>query len=206
MGRYDRRVYAPPVSMRARHDDAHAPPQRQAFVFAIMCVVVAAFSGIVWGVYGGAETPRVRAPDADYKIRPPAGAASANTLYDVIEGRSEDGAVTPAPPPEAPLAPASAAPPSRPVGIEPRFTADGPFVAQVAALRAESGVEGAWRRLERRAPGLMHGARMDVVRADLGQRGVYYRVRAGYFEDRANAALFCDRIRMIGQDCIVVAR
>jgi hypothetical protein len=205
MGRHDRRVYAPPVRMRGHYDDAHAPPRRQAFVFGVMCVVVAAFSGVVWGMYGGAETPRVRAPDSDYKIRPPAEAAPANALYDVIEGREEEGAVTPAPPPEAPLAEPTPAP-RRPLGVEPRFTADGPFVAQVAALRSESGVDGAWRRLARRAPGVMHDARMDVVRADLGQRGIYYRVRAGYFEDRANAALFCDRIRMIGQDCIVVAR
>ncbi|MBX9746028.1 MAG: SPOR domain-containing protein [Hyphomonadaceae bacterium] len=49
-------------------------------------------------------------------------------------------------------------------------------------------------------------ARLDVERADLGQRGVYYRVRAGYFADRTNAARFCDRIRQMGQDCIVAAR
>jgi hypothetical protein len=35
---------------------------------------------------------------------------------------------------------------------------------------------------------------------------VYHRVRAGYFADRENAALFCERIRQMGQDCIVAAR
>jgi hypothetical protein len=49
-------------------------------------------------------------------------------------------------------------------------------------------------------------AQLDVERADLGQRGVYFRVRAGYFADRANATLFCDRIRQMGQDCIPIAR
>jgi hypothetical protein len=47
---------------------------------------------------------------------------------------------------------------------------------------------------------------MDVQRADLGSRGVYHRVRAGYFADRDSAARFCDRVRQMGQDCIVAAR
>jgi hypothetical protein len=49
-------------------------------------------------------------------------------------------------------------------------------------------------------------AQLDVQRADLGQRGIYFRVRAGYFADRANASRFCERIRQMGQDCIPVAR
>jgi hypothetical protein len=53
---------------------------------------------------------------------------------------------------------------------------------------------------------LFANARLDVERADLGARGVYHRVRAGYFADRENAALFCERIRQMGQDCIVAAR
>ena len=31
-------------------------------------------------------------------------------------------------------------------------------------------------------------------------------LRAGYFSDRPNATRFCERIRQMGQDCIVVAR
>ena len=42
--------------------------------------------------------------------------------------------------------------------------------------------------------------------ADLGARGIYHRVRAGYFADRENATRFCERIRQMGQDCIVVSR
>ena len=64
----------------------------------------------------------------------------------------------------------------------------------------------AWRRLSSRAPQLFGAAHLDVERADLGQHGVYFRVRAGYFADRANANRFCDRIKQMGQDCIVVAR
>ena len=83
---------------------------------------------------------------------------------------------------------------------------NGRFVAQVAALQSQDAVQPAWQRLSSRAPGLFAHAQLDVERADLGQRGVYFRVRAGFFADRANATLFCERIRQMGQDCIPVAR
>ena len=88
----------------------------------------------------------------------------------------------------------------------PRFVSSGPYVAQLAALRSEAAVDNAWRRFASRAPDLFANAHMDVQRADLGPGGVYHRVRAGYFADRANASLFCERIRQMGQDCIVAAR
>jgi hypothetical protein len=89
---------------------------------------------------------------------------------------------------------------------QPIFAANGRYVAQLAALQSEAGVEAAWRRYASRAPDLFAHAQLDVERADLGQRGIYYRVRAGYFTDRENAARFCARIRQMGQDCVVTAR
>jgi hypothetical protein len=88
----------------------------------------------------------------------------------------------------------------------PNFVSNGPYVAQLAALQSEAATGNAWRRLASRAPDLFASARMDVARADLGARGVYYRVRAGYFADREEATLFCERIRQMGQDCIVASR
>jgi hypothetical protein len=45
-----------------------------------------------------------------------------------------------------------------------------------------------------------------VQRADLGPRGIYHRLRAGYFATTDDATLFCERIRQMRQDCIVAAR
>ncbi|MBS0383976.1 MAG: SPOR domain-containing protein [Proteobacteria bacterium] len=88
----------------------------------------------------------------------------------------------------------------------PTFAASGPYVAQLAALQSEAAVQPAWARLSSRAPDLFGQAHLDVQRADLGARGVYFRVRAGYFANRANASRFCERIRQMGQDCIPVVR
>jgi len=150
------------------------------------------------------------APAADVANAPDA--VEQGAFYDALEGRSAPAAAaTPRAGPEQVAAPTSA--PQQPPGAgapqlapAPQFASSGPYVAQLAALQSEDAVDVAWRRLASRAPGLFAQARLDVERADLGARGVYHRVRAGYFADRDNAARFCERIRQMGQDCIVVSR
>jgi cell division septation protein DedD len=88
----------------------------------------------------------------------------------------------------------------------PAFVADGRYAVQLAALQNEASATRAWERLSSRAPGLFANAQLDIERADLGPRGIFYRLRAGYFADRDNAARFCQRLRQMGQDCIAVAR
>jgi hypothetical protein len=184
-------------------------------VYILMLVVAVAFGGFLWQLYSAPEIPRITAPTSPYKIEPPAEARNApdqveqGAFADSLEGVSEQTAeVTPRPAPETAMVEsetaASEGPPQ--LGAAPAFASNGPYVAQLAALQSEAATDQAWRRLSSRAPQLFAHARLDVERADLGQRGVYYRVRAGYFADRTNAARFCERIRQMGQDCIVAAR
>lgn len=88
----------------------------------------------------------------------------------------------------------------------PRFIADGGYVAQLGAFRAERSVRPAWDRLARRAPELFEEARLDVQRVEIKERGVFYRMRAGYFADRTNALRFCQNLRAHHQDCMPVRR
>jgi hypothetical protein len=183
-------------------------------LYVLMLVVALAFGGFVWQLYSGPAAPHIPAPSEPYKVAPPPGAnaspdeAEQNAFFNSLDGHETDnGAATPRPGPEtAAVAPAvTPAAPPQPSGA-PSFGATGPYVAQLAALQSQDAVQPAWRRLSSRAPQLFGQARLDVERADLGQRGIYYRLRAGYFADRENASRFCDRIRQMGQDCIPVAR
>jgi len=182
-------------------------------IYILMIVVAVAFGGFVWQLYSAPEIPRIAAEPGPYKIEPPADYADAadaveqGAFNNALEGRSESGAVTPRPAPETAMV-ENETPPSGPpqLSAAPQFVSNGPYVAQLAALQSEEAVEQAWRRLSSRAPQLFASARLDTQRADLGQRGIYYRIRAGYFADRTNATRFCDRIRQMGQDCIVAAR
>jgi hypothetical protein len=166
-------------------------------LYVLMLVVAVAFGGFVWQLYSAPETPQIAAPPGPYKVAPPPESPAA-------PDQTEQTALQPEPVSGASASPQPAAAAELPAS--PHVLPDGPYVAQLAALQSEAAVEQAWRRLSTRAPQLFASARLDVMRADLGPRGVYYRVRAGYFSDRANASRFCERIRQLGQDCIVAAR
>ncbi len=195
--RYDPRMHA--YDDQARH---------AGMIYILMLVVAVAFGAFLWQLYSAPEIPRIEAPAGAYKVEPPPEGAMAPDAVESATTASAGEAPPPAPvsrtEPVQAQAPAADGPPQLP--SPPQFVSNGPYVAQLAALQSEAAVEQSWRRLSSRAPQLFASARLDVERADLGQRGIYYRVRAGYFPDRANAARFCDRIRQMGQDCIVAAR
>ena len=77
---------------------------------------------------------------------------------------------------------------------------------QLAALRTRDDAEMQWRTFQSKAPGLASSARMDIQRADLGAQGIYFRLRAGFFDTRERASAYCDKAKAQGQDCMVVVR
>ncbi len=175
--------------MSARFDArTHAYEERSrgsGMIYGLMLVVALAFGGFVWRVYSAPAPPLIAAQPGPYKVAPPSEAGA--DAGERPEPGVSSGAVAIA---------ADAAP--RP--------GEGAFVAQLASLQSEAAVEQAWVRFRERAPDLFAPARLDVQRADLGARGIYYRVRAGYFSSRDQAAQFCNHIREMGQDCLPAPR
>lgn len=142
-------------------------------------------------------------------------------------------AVTPEPPPTAaePPAPTAAEPPAPPTAAQPAprdVTAPEPaapkaeapqvaavppatapagaYVVQLASLKSEDAVRPAWERLQKAHPALLGDRELAIQEADLGARGIFYRVRAGYFTDRAGALALCNALKARGQDCLVAKR
>lgn len=85
-----------------------------------------------------------------------------------------------------------------------RFSAGGTFLVQVTALRSEAAANAAWTNLVSEAPALFANAERRIQRADLGAKGIFYRVRVGSFATRDDASAFCERLKGLGRDCIVV--
>ncbi len=96
-----------------------------------------------------------------------------------------------------------AAEPALPIGRF-AFDASGAFLVQIAALRSEAAAVRAWDDALAGAPDIFAGAERRIQRADLGARGVFYRLRAGAFATRANASEFCAAVKANGASCIVV--
>lgn len=138
-----------------------------------------------------AATPKPLAPAAGTpapKVPAPKG----------VEPKSGQAAV-PAKPKVAPEVPKVAAP----RGSQSAAVAGG-YLVQFASLRDKKLVAGEWARLRRAFPDLLAGKKLVPQAADLGSRGVFHRVRAGYFADRASAAALCRATTARNQACIVV--
>jgi len=81
---------------------------------------------------------------------------------------------------------------------------DGAYLVQLAAARSNDGAEGEWKRLSDKHADLLGGLRHVVLEADLGDRGVFYRLRAGPLADRAAAEDLCSALGAENVGCIVV--
>ncbi len=80
----------------------------------------------------------------------------------------------------------------------------GAALVQVAAYRNDAEAAGAWQTLKSRNADLVQGLKPDIQRADLGAKGVWYRLRVGPFESKAAAAEMCQALKSRGGDCRVV--
>lgn len=77
------------------------------------------------------------------------------------------------------------------------------YIIQVAALRSEAEAEGFWSKAQAKHPDLLETMPLYVERADLGDRGIYFRVQTGPFPSKATAQDLCGQLKSAGQDCIV---
>lgn len=79
------------------------------------------------------------------------------------------------------------------------------FSVQVAAFRSTTAAQAAYAGLLVRHPNLMEGQPVNVQKADLGDKGVFYRLRIGIFDNRGAAKAFCGELKQVGENCLVVA-
>jgi hypothetical protein len=106
---------------------------------------------------------------------------------------------TPLPPPVA-LAPA----PSPPVKSTSAATAVGGFRVQIAATRDEPTARTEWERLKKAHVDLLGTLSPTVVKADLGDKGVFYRVQAGPIASHDQADKLCGALKPFAIACIIV--
>ena len=135
-----------------------------------------------------AEAPPQTAPAA--KAAPVAAPAVKAAAPEPAQAKAEPAKVVP--PPAKPVV-AEAAPP-------PAAASAGAFVLQIGAYKSEDEAKAAWAGYERKHP-LVGGYPTDVQRVDLGDKGVWYRLRIGSFADKAAAGAVCDKLKADGGGC-----
>jgi hypothetical protein len=148
-----------------------------------------------------AVTPVIPAPLAS---APPAPAAP-TTPPTQIAAAAPLPPAAPAPPAAAPRAPvqiAAAAAPPKPVASP---VAGAGYRVRLVSVKQESEAKQEWTRLQQHFPQLA-ALQMSVTRADLGEKGVWYRIHAGPLSDAAAASQLCASIEAKdkSQGCLVV--
>jgi hypothetical protein len=105
--------------------------------------------------------------------------------------------------------PAPAAPPTRIAATTPVQTApsgsgsSGGYLVQVSSQKNEADAQASYRSLQGKFPGVL-GSRSPVIkRADLGDKGVYYRAMVGPFDTSDEASQFCGSLKTAGGQCVV---
>lgn len=75
---------------------------------------------------------------------------------------------------------------------------------QLGSVRSESEARGTWDRLKHQNADLLGHLSGTAIRADLGDKGVYYRIQAGPVADASAADRICGELRQRGLGCIIV--
>jgi cell division protein FtsN len=94
----------------------------------------------------------------------------------------------------------AAAPPVEPVAV----TSDGGgYVVQVSSQRNETDAQASFKSLQGKFPTMLGSREPMIKRADLGEKGVYYRAMVGPFGTPNEANQFCGSLKTAGGQCVV---
>ncbi len=128
---------------------------------------------------------------------------------EVSEAAPSEAAQTPAPAAEAApeaVAPVEAAKPATLAKAAVVPQAGGAYVVQLLALRDDASAKAAWKKISAKHHSILEAHALDIEKADLGSKGVWYRVRAAGFASKAVANRACASLKAAGQDCLVKKR
>ncbi len=118
-----------------------------------------------------------------------------------------------------PLAPAAKVTPSAPVKVTPSapvkrvaqalatpaVKAQSGWVVQLSSQRDETTAWSSWKKLQASTGDLLANREPAVVRADLGAKGIYFRLQVG-LDSRRDAQDLCGRLKARGASCLVASR
>jgi len=158
-----------------------------------------------------AEPPPIRLsqaapPPAAAPAPPPRPAAAPPPSAAAPPRPAPQAATPPAQVAQAAKAPQAAPPPPAPAAaaVGGGRAVSGAAVLQLGAFESQALANGAWATLRARYEALGQLA-PDIQRADLGAKGIVFRLRAGPFADRTAAVDACTQLKAAGANCFVAA-
>ena len=79
----------------------------------------------------------------------------------------------------------------------------GGYLVQVSSQRNEADAQASFRALQGKFPAVLGSHSPVIKRADLGEKGVYYRAMVGPFGTSDEASQFCGSLKSAGGQCVI---
>jgi hypothetical protein len=140
-----------------------------------------------------AATPRPAPSPAAARAPAPSTAANANASANAPLSLSPQGAQPAPADTRTRVASTNAAAPS----------GGGSYVVQVSSQRNEADAQASYRALQGKFPSVLGSRAPLIKRADLGDKGVYYRAMVGPFASSEEATQVCGSLKSAGGQCVV---
>ncbi len=151
---------------------------------------------------GGILPTPAKPPDTEVATKSPTPLQAA-TPAAATPGATPSGGPTPAPAVVEPKPAASERGPSIASLIDNMSGPTGGWRVQVASVKNEDVAKSTWARLQSAHGDVMANLRMQAVRVDLGEKGVWYRVQAGPLDEK-QAQSVCSTLKSRKADCVTV--
>ena len=148
-----------------------------------------------------APAARPKATDGPVVRQSPAPKAGANAPLAIVPV-AQGAAPAAEPPPRSHVARTEA--PSAPVATAPAAApAAGGYAVQVTSQRSEAEAQTEFKTLQAKFPGQLGNRQPIIHRADLAEKGTFYRALVGPFASSEAAAAMCSNLKAAGGSCIV---
>jgi len=100
-------------------------------------------------------------------------------------------------------APAPTPAPATPTAAKATGKAGQGYMIQLSAVRNEANAKSEWARLVKKHSDVLGGLELVIQRADLGVKGIFYRVRGGWFANRGEAKAICTELAKRNVGCLI---
>ena len=134
--------------------------------------------------------------------------AAAEAAPQAVAALPQQVAALPAPPQPEPKPKAEAKPaPQQTAAVAPAAAAPTKYVVQVGSKKNQTDALASFADMQQKYPSLLASYRPMVQKADLGAKGVWYRLRIGPIPDKTAASKLCTQLKSQGlPDCLVMAQ
>ena len=143
-------------------------------------------------------TVTIRADQPGGIPTPPAPAPPQSRVAPAPQAMAPTTAITPATPRALP-----APGPASQIAARPASAKAGGYVVQVSSERTEADAQAWYRALQAKYPAVLGSRRPTIKRADLGEKGIFFRTQVGPFASAEEAGKMCNSLKAAGGQCIV---